>query len=86
MRVHWYSALRFAYAFEIRLVAQVTFAYGDPYVTPSSQGGAGEVSFSDLLNKFSNWQDSATLATTIAAHDSAVVYHIISQCICIVYA
>jgi hypothetical protein len=52
----------------------VTFAYGDPYAAPVSQGDPGEISHGDLLDKFSTWQEAATTASIIAAHDNAVVY------------
>lgn len=63
-------ALQFAYRFEIRLIGQITFAYGDPYGTPASQGDPGEISHSDLLTIFSNWQSTSSM---IPPHDNAVL-------------
>lgn len=64
------GASALGYSINIRLVAQYTFASGDPYARPTSAGG-DSVSSSDLLQKFSAWVGASKQAGRLATFDNA---------------
>merc|ERR1711969_49446 len=62
----------FNYNVKVQLVAQVTFAHGDPYGAVAVDGeNAAERQHGDLLSKFNEWRVVAEQRGAIPPHDNA---------------
>ena len=61
------------YNIETSLIAQVSFAQGDPYLADAYASNAAEVDVDSLLAKFEEWRLAAKASGQISDHDNAQV-------------